>query len=1191
MGHLSLALFGPFRLVRDGQLLTSLYSDKVRALLAFLAIEPDSPHRRERLAGLLWPEYPESRARHSLSQALLRLRRTLDQQGASTGEDLHLITTQHTVLLSGAAGHVDAADFVALLAACEAHPHDRLVGCPACCERLSQAAELYTGELLTGFSLPDSPGFEEWLIVQRERFHRLAVEALRTLAELFLAMGDRSSDEHVAHARRWAELEPLDDRAQRALMLALARDGRRGAALAQYERFGETLRDEMGIEPEAATTTLHQRIYDGTLGAVVEPPASPPGFLAGPERYLPPLFVAREHELGLLQEHLARTLAGEPRVAFVAGDPGSGKTSLVREFCLRALSADSQLVTAMGHCNAHTGLGDPYLAFRELLAQLCGDVETRWAAGAISGEQARRLWGLVPETGQALAELGPDLVGTLVHGEQFFPHVIATTPPGAAWQGTLRGLIRDRGTQTVDPLQRAALFGQVTAVLQRLARRHPLLLVIEDLQWADSGTVALLFHLGCRLLRDHILILGTYRPTEVLAAPGSAPAEEAGDGRHPLVPVIHEFVRRYGDIEVDLSRADGRGFVDALLDSEPNGLGSDFRARMLRQCNGNALFATELLHSLKERGSLIRNEAGRWVEARPWDWSSLPARVEGVLAERIGRLPAPLHEALKVASVEGETFHVDSLAQVLRRGPDELLRWLSGELDRRHRLVGALEGPQAGTGFSGRYRFRHILVQSYLYDSLDPVERGYLHRSVAEALEALYGGDEDEVAVQLARHYEQAGATERAVAWLRRAGDRAARLAAFAESRAHYTRGLGLLAGMKEGAERDASELALLLGVGGSMYVTVGAAAGLEPLAERALALAERSHDVMGCIYALSMLADHYTYRCEYQAAEMAAAKLVEWAQRTEDDAVLAWTHSRWAVLHVYQGHFRRAVQELEPMRAFWNAADLAALRQRLDRGGLPLQNGLFVAVLAQIPLGHCAAALALVRDALSLARETGHEVELCHAHLVAVLTYVGLRDYQQALPWAQEFSRRAARSGFDSWHMASVVNEGCARAHLGEAREGIAQVRAGLAQAEAAGDRTLLPSILSLLAECYLADEQAQQALDTAERGLAFCAEFGCGLSLSPLHLRRGQALLLLAPPDVARGEEALLEAISVAQRQEARLYELRASVALGHMWQSQGRVAEARELVQPVYDWFTEGFDARDLVEARALLTGLAA
>ncbi|HEU5100301.1 MAG TPA: tetratricopeptide repeat protein, partial [Roseiflexaceae bacterium] len=296
------------------------------------------------------------------------------------------------------------------------------------------------------------------------------------------------------------------------------------------------------------------------------------------------------------------------------------------------------------------------------------------------------------------------------------------------------------------------------------------LLILDDLQWADPGSTDLLLYLGRRLQGCRVLIVGAYRPNDVAMG---------RDGqRHPLERVVGELQRDFGDIQLDLGQAEGRAFVDALLDTEPNRVGESFRATLYQQTSGHPLFTIELLRDMQERGALARDDAGRWVVAPSLDWSNLPARVEGAIGERVGRLDTRLRELLQVASVEGEEFSAEVVARVLGADEPEIVRQLSRQLDQRHRLVQALGIRRVGAMRLSRYRFRHILIQRYLYGSLDAVERAYHHEAVGQALEALYGAQASEVAAQLAWHFEVAQLPHKAAVYREQAGDQARRSAA-----------------------------------------------------------------------------------------------------------------------------------------------------------------------------------------------------------------------------------------------------------------------------------------------------------------------------------------------------------------------------------------------------------------------------
>ena len=314
--------------------------------------------------------------------------------------------------------------------------------------------------------------------------------------------------------------------------------------------------------------------------------------------------------------------------------------------------------------------------------------------------------------------------------------------------------------------------------MRAIARRRPLLLTLDDLQWADGGSVGLLFHLGRSLAGSRVLVVGAYRPTDI--------AQGRGGERHPLEPVINEFKLQWGDIEVDLREAEGERFVAAYLDTEPNRLGEAFRTTLFRQTAGLPLATVELVREMQARGGLVRDGAGYWTEGPKLDWSALPVRVEAMIADRIARLDERARRALQVASVEGETFTAEVIARVVGVGEQDVVRLLSEELDRGHRLVKAegirhLNGRQLSI-----YRFRHILFQKYLYTSLDAVERSRLHDAVGAALETFYAARTDQIVVELAHHFAASGATDQAATFLKRAGDRASALAAYQEAADSY---------------------------------------------------------------------------------------------------------------------------------------------------------------------------------------------------------------------------------------------------------------------------------------------------------------------------------------------------------------------------------------------------------------------
>jgi ABC-type oligopeptide transport system substrate-binding subunit/class 3 adenylate cyclase/ABC-type transporter Mla MlaB component len=518
-----------------------------------------------------------------------------------------------------------------------------------------------------------------------------------------------------------------------------------------------------------------------------------------------PIFVGRENELARLDGFLDDALAGKGRVVFVTGGPGRGKTALIQEFARRAMDKHPDLLAACGECSAYTGAGDPYLPFKHILAMLTGDLESRWSRGTISHQQALRLWETMPTTIQRLMADGPDLIDVFVPGNALLERSRVALEGGRSWLERLAKLCE---TERALPgeLEQVNLFEQVEQVLEAISQEHPLILLLDDLQWADSASIHLLFHLGRQIQGHRILILGAYRPEEV--------AVGRGDKAHPLEQVLAELKRQYGEVWVDLSavsEGEERQFVEAYLDSEPNRLSDRFRHALYEHTGGHPLFTVELLRNLQERGDLVRDEQGRWVEKSRLEWKVLPARVEGVIEERIGRLEDDLRETLTIASVEGEDFTAQVVAQVQEVSERKILTRLSRELEKHHRLVKAGEETKVGEHVLSSYRFVHTLFQQYMYNDLSAGERRILHAEVARVLEQLHAGQTEGIAVQLAHHYSQAKQVDEAIHFLLMAGDQARASYAYEEAIDFYKRVLALQ--KEQGYVDDAARTLMKLGL------------------------------------------------------------------------------------------------------------------------------------------------------------------------------------------------------------------------------------------------------------------------------------------------------------------------------------------------------------------------------------------
>ena len=506
-------------------------------------------------------------------------------------------------------------------------------------------------------------------------------------------------------------------------------------------------------------------------------------------------FVGRQIELDKLQSYLKKALDGAGQISFVTGDAGSGKTTLVSEFTDFAQKKYKDLIVTYGQSDAQTGTGDPYLPFREIMEQLTGDTGGKLARVTIHQENADRLQDFLKFSIRAIGEVGPDLIGIFVPAAGLLTRIGAFLANESGIINKVKEETEKRQFLPGTGIEQSHILEQYTNVLITLAKDKPLVLVLDDLQWADSASINLLFRIGRRISNSRILIIGCYRPEEV-ALP------RAGE-RHPLEKVLAEFKRYYGEIAInldDIAETERANFVDKFLDTEPNLLSDEFSRALYKHTDGHPLFTIELLKDLQDRGDLIKDADGNWIEGPDLDWSILPVRVEGVIEERIGRLETELREVLTIASTEGEDFTAEVVARVQSLDARKLVHSLSGELEKKHHLVKAQGLRKLDSQYLSLYSFQHNLIQQYLYDQLGDAEKAYLHADVGSVLEELYGDQVDDISVQLARHYLEAGRFDKARKYLHRAGELAAMRYANDEAVEYFSRVLDLL------PEEDSSE-------------------------------------------------------------------------------------------------------------------------------------------------------------------------------------------------------------------------------------------------------------------------------------------------------------------------------------------------------------------------------------------------
>ena len=495
-------------------------------------------------------------------------------------------------------------------------------------------------------------------------------------------------------------------------------------------------------------------------------------------------FIGRDQDLQKLGACLQDALQGKGKVVFIVGEAGIGKTRLIEEFKAQQLDRLNAEFRAQGKktpeirfadakCNELAGKGEPYAPFFEIIAQFVADDKAFGSSklAEIVREVGSDWFELVPVIGKALSLIS----------KTFFK-----------WRKS------DDVRQLADrQVQKEKLVQEFTHILKRMSDEHPLVLFLDDLHWADESSISLLFHVARHLPEQRILILGTYRPTDIEAA--------RSDKAHPLKDVVYEL-HRYNLCDTIklgyLTKSHIQDFLDAYLGQ--HALDAAFVTYLFDLTEGNPLFVTEYVKLLQEIGKLTQTPQTSEVSetSEVWAWTlrgtlrdadmPIPTSVEKVIEKRVERLKEELQKTLKYASVNGEQFNTLVLAKLLNWDELELLEKLEA-LSRVHQLVKEINLAPGQTPRGAVYQFIHSLVQKSLYATLSAGIKSKLHAKAAEILEEVYQDDLETVAEELVEHHSRGQNHAQAAKYALLAARKANRQAGFHEARAHAQRGLEFL--------------------------------------------------------------------------------------------------------------------------------------------------------------------------------------------------------------------------------------------------------------------------------------------------------------------------------------------------------------------------------------------------------------
>src|SRR5216683_1819953 len=850
-------------------------------------------------------------------------------------------------------------------------------------------------------------------------------------------------------------------------------------------------------------------------------------------------FVGREKERASLRRHLEQIPHGTGRVVMIGGAAGVGKSRIAAEAGAEA-SQRGFLVLA-GSCYDRDD-SVPFIPFVEILETALAQAPNPQTFREVLDKDASEMARLMPQ----LRRLFPDI-----------------PPP----------------LQVSPEQSRRILFNAVVELLARTAALSPMLLLLEDLHWADEGTLSLFNHLAQSVAKMPVMIIGTYRDGGI--DPGGS-----------LAKTLDNLIRLHLVDRMSLSGLSQNGVADmirALSGREPP---KPVVTLIYSSTDGNPFFVEEMFRHLVERGKLTDPD-GEFHSTLNLAEIDVPHSLRLVIGRRLARLNQDTQKILGAAAVIGRSFSFELLESSTRADADSLLDCLD-EAERAGLISSTLQYPEA------RFKFSHELIRQAVVSRLSDARRQRLHLSVANAIEHLYSDALEERADDLAHHLWQAGAaadTGKTIRYLRMAGEQAVQRSANVEAVGYLTKALELLRTNQALPDRAQQELSLQLALGVPLVLTKGhSAPEVEATYNRARELCQQATEGPELFSVLLGLRSSYLHRGDLQPALELGAQLLTLAHSLRDSSLVARAHLMQGEVLLVLGDFVKAKENFEQGVALYNPGQ--GRSDSFVYGNDTRTSCLSYEAIVLWLFGFPDQALKMSQQALTLAGEIAHPYNSTFARTWAAILHQLRGEEQSAWQQAQEIVNLANKHGFPLWGAWGGVLGGWAVVRKGPGEEGIQEIRQGMEAWRAAGAEVARPWMLTLLSDSYRRLGRTGEGISVVAEALAGVEKTGERQYEAELYRLRGELLLASTRGSRNQDESAtgeaegcFLKAIEIARRQQAKSLELRSSTSLSHLWQQRGQKQQAQRLLAEIYGWFTEGFDTSDLKEAKALLEELGA
>jgi predicted ATPase len=845
-------------------------------------------------------------------------------------------------------------------------------------------------------------------------------------------------------------------------------------------------------------------------------------------RGLTPL-VGREQEVGLLLERWEQVKAGQGHVVLLTGDAGIGKSRLIQ--------------TLKDHA-----ANEPHL---------------RWECRSAEYSQNTALFPLVDLFQRMLQFEAYETPDTkLAKLEQMLSPYrlpLEETVPLFAPLLTLPLPENHYPPLHLSPQrQRQKTLETIVAMLLERAEHQPVLFILEDLHWTDPTTLELLNLVIEQIPTTAILTVLTCRPT----------FQPSWSHRSYLSEITVNRLHRAQVEQIVTGMTDGKTFPAEVLQ------------QIIARTDGVPLFVEEVTKAILESGQLKETD-GHYELAGSLRALTIPATLQDSLMARLDSLMTAKVIA-QLGATMGRQFSYALLQAVSQL--DEVM--LQHELGR---LVEAEIVYQRGVPPQATYTFKHALIQDAAAQSLLKSTRQHYHQRIAQVLEAQFPETTEGQPELLAHHYTEAGLTDQAVHYWHQAGQRAIERSAHVEAIAHLRQGLALLQTLPETREHTQREVDMHIALGASLIATKGyGAPEVEQTYTYARQLCRDLEEPHQLFPVLRGLWSYYLTCANFQTAHALGEQLVTLGQQECDASMLCSAHRALGTTLFFLGavasahtHFAQGIALYDPQQH-----RASAFRHGEDAGVICLSRGAW----ALWYLGYPDQGLAQSDEAVTLAQQSAYLLSLCVALGESARFHQFRREGHTTQERAESALSVATEQGFPQVRAAGSILRGWALTHQGEAKEGIEQLAQGLTAWRATGAEVSRPYFLALLAEAHGIMGDPEPGLKVLKEALALVDTTGERWYEPELYRLKGELLLQQSSDYQAEAENCFHHALDIARHQQAKSLELRAAMSLARLWQQQGKRQEAHDLLAPVYQWFTEGFDTADLQEAKTLLEALA-